>query len=85
MRLYIVRHAEPDYPNNTITPSGHLEARALARRFAHQGLDRIYISPIKFLVTNVWKVPFFLYINNSSLFDIEKQVLCQLVHQLISI
>ncbi len=29
MRLYIIRHADPDYPNNTITPEGHLEAQAL--------------------------------------------------------
>lgn len=28
MRLYIIRHADPDYPNNTITPAGHLEAKA---------------------------------------------------------
>ncbi len=21
MRLYIIRHADPDYPNNTITPA----------------------------------------------------------------
>lgn len=45
MRLYIVRHADPDYPNHTITAAGHLEAQALARRFTHQGLDRIYSSP----------------------------------------
>lgn len=45
MRLYIVRHADPDYPNQTITAAGHLEAQALARRFAQQGLDRIYSSP----------------------------------------
>ncbi len=46
MRLYIIRHADPDYPNNTITPAGHLEAQALARRMARQGLDRIYTSPL---------------------------------------
>lgn len=33
MRLYIIRHADPDYPNNTITPEGHLEAQALANGF----------------------------------------------------
>lgn len=46
MRLYIIRHADPDYPNNTITPAGHLEAQALAKRMASQGLDRIYASPM---------------------------------------
>ncbi|HWG84775.1 MAG TPA: histidine phosphatase family protein [Deinococcales bacterium] len=46
MRLHIVRHADPDYENDTITPAGHLEAAALARRFATQGLDRLYASPL---------------------------------------
>jgi broad specificity phosphatase PhoE len=45
MRLYIVRHADPDYAANTITQAGHLEAQALARRFANQGLDCLYSSP----------------------------------------
>lgn len=46
MRIYIIRHADPDYANNTITPEGHLEAKALARRLAREGLDRIYSSPM---------------------------------------
>ena len=46
MRLFIIRHADPDYPNNTITPAGHIEARALAERMAKLGLDRIYTSPL---------------------------------------
>lgn len=46
MRLYIIRHADPDYPNRTITDKGHLEAQALAKRLAFQGLDRIYSSPL---------------------------------------
>ncbi|AUS24812.1 histidine phosphatase family protein [Paenibacillus polymyxa] len=46
MRLYIIRHADPDYPNNTITPEGHLEAKALAKRLSSHGLDRIYVSPL---------------------------------------
>lgn len=46
MRLFIIRHADPDYPNNTITASGHLEAAALARRMQKQGLDRIFNSPL---------------------------------------
>ena len=46
MRLYIIRHADPDYPNNTITPAGHLEAQALAKRLASLGVDRIYTSPL---------------------------------------
>ena len=46
MRLYIIRHADPDYPNNTITPAGHLEARALARRLATEDLTHLYSSPL---------------------------------------
>jgi probable phosphoglycerate mutase len=46
MRLYIIRHADPDYPNKTITPAGHLEAQALSRRMKKQGLDRIFCSPL---------------------------------------
>lgn len=46
MRLYIIRHADPDYENNTITPDGHLEAQALAKRLAAHGFDRIFCSPM---------------------------------------
>lgn len=46
MRLFVIRHADPDYPNNTITAAGHLEARALSLRMAKLGLDRIYCSPM---------------------------------------
>jgi len=44
MRLYIIRHADPDYENNTITPAGHLEAQALASRMAKEGLTHLYCS-----------------------------------------
>ena len=47
MRLYIIRHADPDYQNDTLTPAGHLEAQALARRLASYRLDRIYCSPMQ--------------------------------------
>lgn len=46
MRLYIIRHADPDYPNNTITEYGHKEAQALADRLSREDLDRIYCSPL---------------------------------------
>ncbi len=46
MRLHIVRHADPDYANNTITAEGHLEAKALSKRFLQYGLDKIYTSPM---------------------------------------
>ncbi|MGG1518128.1 histidine phosphatase family protein [Paenibacillus oryzisoli] len=46
MRILLIRHADPDYPNDTITATGHLEAQALAQRLAKEGIDRIYSSPI---------------------------------------
>ena len=46
MRLYIIRHADPDYANDAITDAGHQEARALAERFVSHGLDRIFCSPL---------------------------------------
>ena len=49
MRLLIIRHADPDYPNNTITAAGHLEAAALAKRMAtlRPSLpSRLYASPL---------------------------------------
>jgi probable phosphoglycerate mutase len=46
MRLYIIRHAAPDYVNDTITKEGHKEAEALAKRFALHGFDKIYTSPM---------------------------------------
>lgn len=46
MRLYIVRHADPDYENNTITREGHKEASALAKKFLSHGLDKIFTSPM---------------------------------------
>ncbi len=46
MRLYIIRHADPDYPKHTLTNAGKLEALALARRLAAHGLDHIYASPL---------------------------------------
>lgn len=46
MHLYIIRHADPDYPNNTITAAGHMEAAALARRMASYRLDYVYASAL---------------------------------------
>jgi probable phosphoglycerate mutase len=46
MRLYIIRHADPDYPNNTITAHGHREARALAAHIHHHKLTHLYCSPL---------------------------------------
>ncbi|HEV7506921.1 MAG TPA: histidine phosphatase family protein [Thermoanaerobaculia bacterium] len=46
MRLYIIRHAEPDYPRDALTARGHAQARALADRLSAMGIDRVYSSPM---------------------------------------
>lgn len=45
MILDIIRHADPDYANNTITEFGKLEAKALADFLKDENIDRIYTSP----------------------------------------
>ena len=46
MLLFIVRHGDPIYNPDSLTPKGHLQAHALAKRFAVNGLDKIYSSPL---------------------------------------
>ncbi len=46
MRLYIIRHAHPDYENNTITDIGRREAEALSSRLEAEAINRIYTSPL---------------------------------------
>ena len=41
MLLFIVRHGDPIYNPDSLTPKGHLQAQALAKRFAVNGLDEI--------------------------------------------
>jgi len=46
MRLFIVRHAEPDYEKDGLTPQGHRESQALCRRMESLRPDRLYVSPL---------------------------------------
>lgn len=46
MRLFIIRHGDPDYANDTLTTAGHREAAALARRMQRLAPDRLYSSPL---------------------------------------
>lgn len=46
MLLFIVRHGDPIYDPDSLTPKGHLQAKALAKRFGMHGLDKIYSSPL---------------------------------------
>ncbi len=45
MELYIIRHADPDYENDTITPYGKEQADLLAKRIEKLNPDFIYSSP----------------------------------------
>lgn len=45
MILYIIRHADPDYQNDTITELGHKQAKALSENMKKRGVDRIFSSP----------------------------------------
>ena len=46
MKLIFIRHAEPDYPNNTLTEKGFLEAEALGKKYSAKDFDYIYSSPL---------------------------------------
>jgi len=46
MRLYLIRHGDPDYEKDVLTPAGILEAKALAKRLEKEGIDEIYYSPL---------------------------------------
>lgn len=46
MRLIIVRHAEPDYENDTLTEKGWREAKLLADRLAKIDVKAFYCSPL---------------------------------------
>jgi hypothetical protein len=46
MRIFLIRHADPDYSIDGLTPAGHIEARVLAEHLAEAGLDEIYCSPM---------------------------------------
>lgn len=44
MLFFYVRHGDPIYQPDSLTPLGKRQAEALARRFSVYGLDRIYAS-----------------------------------------
>lgn len=46
MLLFVIRHGDPIYDPDNLTPLGHRQAEALAKRFAIHGLDRIFSSPL---------------------------------------
>ena len=44
MLLYYVRHGDPIYSPDCLTPLGKRQAEAVAKRVARHGLDKIYVS-----------------------------------------
>ena len=46
MRLYIIRHGEPDYSRDCLTERGWKQAEAVGRRLMACGIDRVYASPM---------------------------------------
>lgn len=47
MRILIIRHAEPDYANHTLTPKGFREAEILSERLGKLKVKAIYASPME--------------------------------------
>lgn len=46
MRILFVRHGEPDYAHDCLTPLGEEQARAAAVRLREEGIEAIYTSPM---------------------------------------
>lgn len=46
MKLLIIRHADPDYEKDSLTPQGWREAELLADRLSGMKIDAFYVSPL---------------------------------------
>ena len=46
MILYVIRHGEPDYATDTLTPTGVLQAEALGKWLGRLKFDRLFSSPL---------------------------------------
>jgi len=46
MKLLIIRHGDPDYSIDSLTPTGWEEARLLAERIAKLDVKKFYLSPL---------------------------------------
>ncbi len=46
MRILLIRHAEPDYTVDSLTPKGRVEAELLSRRLAGYDIRDFYVSPL---------------------------------------
>lgn len=46
MKLILIRHGDPDYAIDSLTPTGRIEAELLARRIAPMDVTAYYVSPL---------------------------------------
>ncbi len=46
MKLVFVRHGDPDYVHDSLTPEGRIEAEMLSERMCQMHMDEIYVSPL---------------------------------------
>ena len=46
MKLLLIRHGDPDYPNDTLTDKGHHQAKLLAESLLPVPIDRLFVSPL---------------------------------------
>ena len=46
VRILLIRHAEPDYSVDSLTPKGRTEAELLSRRLVHYDIKDYYVSPL---------------------------------------
>ena len=46
MRLLLIRHGDPDYEHDSLTPRGDREALLLSRRLAQEDITYFYVSPL---------------------------------------
>ncbi len=46
MRLMIIRHGDPDYSIDSLTPKGWREAKLLADRLCRMDIKKFYVSPL---------------------------------------
>ncbi len=47
MKILLIRHAEPDYANNTLTKQGFVEAECLSEKLKNSKITNIYCSPLE--------------------------------------
>lgn len=46
MKILIIRHGDPDYSIDSLTPQGHVEAKLLAEKMANVDVKAFYVSPL---------------------------------------